>query len=88
MTDSPILGAQELLHRGHFRLQNMGSLEYGIFGIWDHIREKGPNTFFFKFQISKRHLGSLQFISCALKIGLSIMELQWSEFLIMCTFQL
>ena len=46
---------------------------------------------FSSFQIirhSKRYLGPLQLISYALEIGLSIIKLQWPEFLIMHTFQL
>ena len=34
----------------------------------------------------KRHLCPLQLLSYALEISLSIMELQWPEFVIVCTF--
>ena len=52
------------------------------------IREKGPNTCFFKFSQYKIYLGPLKRISYALEIGTSIMELRWSEFLVMCIFKL
>ena len=45
----------------------------------------------FQMICSKRyhmHVGPLQRISYTLEIGMSIMELQWFEFLVICIFQI
>ena len=49
---------------------------------WDRGSEKRPSTCFQIISYSKRYLCPLQLLSYALKISLSIMELQWPEFLI------
>ena len=42
---------------------------------------KRDSAYFFKFSNPKKHLCPLQLLSYALEIRLSIMELQWPEFL-------
>ena len=52
--------------------------------MWDRGSEKGPSTYFSSFQnisYSKRHLCPLQLLSYALEISMSIMVLQWPEYL-------
>ena len=56
--------------------------------IWGQGSEKGPSACFLIISYSKRHLCPLQFLSYALEISLSIMELQGPEFLIARTFLL
>ena len=53
--------------------------------IWDRFREKGPNAWFFKisnFWIFKSLKCPLHIASYALRIGVSVMESEGSEFLI------
>ena len=58
--------------------------------MWDRGSKKGPNAYFFKFEVLKlfdalkRHLHvcALRLLSYATEISLSIMEVQWPEFLI------
>ena len=60
---------------------------------WDHFREKGPNACFFKISFffccwySENLKCSLHIASYALRIGVSVMELPGSEFLISHAFQ-
>ena len=53
---------------------------------WDRGSKEWPSACFLIISYSNRHLCPLQILSNTLEICLSIMELQWPEFLITSTF--